>query len=83
MRTQTYDTSAALQGRGTKRTGRERKAGNIAKKTKKVIQLGVEAPRKRDHAADMDVDSDADSDVGLATDTKPAYELELTAWAEM
>ena len=63
--------------------GRERKAGNTAKKTKKVIQLGVEAPCKRDHAADMDVDSNADSDVGLAMDTKPAYELELTVWAEM
>ena len=83
MRTHTYDTGATLQGRGTKRTEREHKAGNTAKKTKKVIQLGVEAPRKRDHAADMDVDSDADLDVGLATDTKPAYKLELTACAEM
>ena len=48
-----------------------------------MIQLEVEAPHKQDHAADMDVDSDADSHVGLATDTKPAYELELIAWAEM
>ena len=72
-----------MQGKGTKRTGRVRKAGNTAKKVKKVMQLEVEAPRKWDHAADMDVDSNVDSDVGLASNTKPAYELELIAWAEM
>ena len=68
--------------RGGKRRATSSKS-RPGKRSKQAQEMQVEAPRKRDFAADMDVDSDSNSSDAMGIATKPAYELELLAYKDL